>query len=191
MPDSAKTVARMPRDCSSSPTVGPMISVPAMQFVEAALRQWPVICARPAAPSDLVTWSAIPLSSAPDSAPAECTRIMTCLSDGSPYCCTIALAPPPGSAARILSRSGCVSNFTMTIVPPENSTPFGIPFLEITNAPIRMITQERAMACHFQRTKSKFGFLKICMVLYRAVAVIGGLDAERRDLAPRQLPLVE
>src|SRR5262245_29311400 len=54
-----------------------------------------------------------------------------------------------------------------------------------------MITQERAMACHFQRTKSKFGFLKICMVLYRAVAVIGGLDAERRDLAPRQLPLVE
>src|SRR5437667_12699285 len=72
----------------------------------------------------------------------------------------------------------------MTIVPPENSTPFGIPLVQIANTPIRMMTHDTAIACHFHLTKSKLGLVKICM----AVA----LDAQRRHgLALGELDLVE
>src|SRR6188474_1565783 len=72
----------------------------------------------------------------------------------------------------------------MTIVPPENSTPFGIPFVQMTKAPIRMTTHDRAIACHFHLTKSKLGLVKICM----AVA----LDTQRRDVLPlRHFDFVE
>src|SRR5436189_5347334 len=72
----------------------------------------------------------------------------------------------------------------MTIVPPENSTPFGIPLVQITNTPARMTIHESAIACHFHLTKSKFGLLKICMTV--------ALDGERRDvLALRHLDFVQ
>jgi hypothetical protein len=52
----------------------------------------------------------------------------------------------------------------MTIDPPENSTPNGIPCVLITARPARMTTQESARAYHRQRRKSNVGVLKIFMI---------------------------
>src|SRR6476646_813302 len=90
----------------------------------------------------------------------------------------MAFEPPPGITVRMRSRSGGCWNLTITMVPPENSTPFGMPFVQITNRPARMTIQDRAMACHFQRTKSKLGLVKIC--------IAADLDAQRRGLALRE-----
>ncbi len=125
----------------------------------------PSIGPSPALFSASTTDSAVWLSEPPCSTSVECTRIDTSCCAGSPYDCTTALAPPPGSEARTRSRSGGCSKRTRTIVPPENSTPFGIPLVQMKNRPARMITHDSPIACHFQRTKSKFGFLKICIAV--------------------------
>src|ERR671930_559169 len=84
----------------------------------------------------------------------------------------------------------------MTIVPPENSTPFGMPYFPMTMRPARMITHERAIACHRHLTKLKFGFLKICITLIRVIRgscypCDSWLNAERRLPARRELQLVD
>src|SRR2546421_6620965 len=78
----------------------------------------------------------------------------------------------------------------MTIVPPENSTPLGMPFVQMTTSPAMMITHDIAIACQRHLTKLKFGFVKICIALIRVFRVIRGLNAERRLLARRELQLV-
>ena len=45
----------------------------------------------------------------------------------------------------------------------SNDTLLAIPFFQMYPTPARMIIHDRMIACHFQRTKSKLGFLKICM----------------------------
>src|SRR5437660_5141966 len=91
----------------------------------------------------------------------------------------IASLPCPGialsSAARTCAWSGTRSNFRMTIVPPENSTPFGSPVVAITKTPARMIAHERPIAYQRQRRKSMFVCLKMCMA-------VGLSDAQARDL---------
>ena len=104
------------------------------------------------------TASAVWLSEPPDSAPTCATRIITCRCDASPYCCTTASLPRfPGSAcsdARTRSSVGCGSaNFTMTMVPPSNSTPSLSPLVPITAAPARITTSDKASAGHRHRTK--------------------------------------
>jgi hypothetical protein len=42
----------------------------------------------------------------------------------------------------------------MTVVPPWNSTPSGIPFVLMNTRPAMMMTHDIAIACHRQRTKS-------------------------------------
>ncbi len=61
---------------------------------------------------------------------------------------------------------GIASNCTMTIVPPENSTPRGSPFREMPTTPARMITHDRISAGQRYLTKLKFGLWKICMAVY-------------------------
>src|ERR1051325_10698397 len=71
----------------------------------------------------------------------------------------------------------------MTIVPPENSTLFAIPGPnQMYQTPLRMMIHDSAIACHFQRTKSKFGFLNMCIKKLL-------LDADGRRLPLRELPL--
>src|SRR6187200_3159330 len=80
----------------------------------------------------------------------------------------------------------------MTIVPPENSTPLGIPFVQITTSPAMMISHESAIACQRHLTKLKFGLWKICIGLVpcnRRETVAS--DTERGLLARREFPFVD
>src|SRR5215471_589785 len=57
-----------------------------------------------------------------------------------------------------------------------------------------MMIHDRMIACHFHLTKSKFGFLNICIPksvcsVYSVARVFRGLNAERRRLALRELGL--
>jgi hypothetical protein len=44
----------------------------------------------------------------------------------------------------------------MTIVPPENSTPSGMPIRQIVNSPAITTTHDSTIACQRHRTKLKF-----------------------------------
>src|SRR5262245_39009206 len=79
------------------------------------------------------------------------------------------------TAPRTASIDGSVSNRAITDVPPANSTPSGMPFVKITNAPAMMTTHDRRIACQRQRRKSKLVFLKICIS-----------DTQRGSLAARR-----
>src|SRR5579871_2115469 len=78
----------------------------------------------------------------------------------------------------------------MTIVPPENSTLLAIPGPnQMYQIPIRMMIHDRASAWYFQRTKSKCGFLNMCMTQSVSPVMCVALDADRGRLPLRELPL--
>src|SRR5262249_6178421 len=138
--------AHRPLLVSSAPTVGPTISVLTVEKLP-----------RPPCFSALSTCDATPLSDCPDSAPLDGTRISTWFCAGSPYACTTMLLPPPGKFLSSALRTCCTdtlgANLSMTTVPPANSTLFGMPLVQITAIPARMITHETTSACTRQRRK--------------------------------------